>query len=198
MTAASGSTFDLPPDQELVAAYRAGGEEAATALFERYYARLLELIRREQGWRLRQAEGSADIAQSALRSFFAQLRESPVELVGDDNLWPLLVTITLNKVRNRGKFWQRQRRDPSRQAPIEAGDDPLEQGPSPADAVVLKELIENLLAPFSDRRRRTVEMILEGHTNRAIAKEVGTTERTIYNTRQAAAKILKALLDSQG
>ena len=197
MTAASGSTSGPPPDQELLAAYRAGGEEAATALFERYYARLIELIRHQQGWRLRQAEGSADIAQSALRSFFAQLRDEPTTLVGDDNLWPLLVTITLNKVRNRGKFWQRQRRDPSRQTPLTPGDDPLEQGPSPADALVLKELIENLLAPFSNRRRRTVEMILEGHTNRVIALEVGTTERTIYNTRQAAARILQALLNSQ-
>ncbi len=194
---ASGSTSDLPPDQELLAAYRAGGEQAATQLFERYYARLIEMIRREQGWRLRQAEGSADIAQSALRSFFTQLRENAAEVGQADNLWPLLVTITLNKMRNRGKFWQRQRRDLTRQTPLAPGEDPLEQGPSPADAVALKELIENLLTPFSDRRRKTVEMILEGHTNRAIAQAVGTTERTIYNTRQAAARILQALLDQQ-
>ena len=32
------------PDQQLILAYRQGDEDAATALFERYYARLLELI----------------------------------------------------------------------------------------------------------------------------------------------------------
>lgn len=49
-------------DGRLLAAYRAGRDEAATALFERYYQRLIELIRQQSGWRLKQAEGSTDVA----------------------------------------------------------------------------------------------------------------------------------------
>lgn len=181
-------------DERLLAAYRSGHEEAATALFERYYQRLIELIRRQSGWRLKQAEGSTDVAQSVLRSFFEQIRSRPVEIAPDAGLWPLMATITLNKIRNRGKFWQRKQRDPTRMQPLAAGSDPLENGPSAEDAVVLEDLIERLLKPFSERRRRILEGILAGQPVNRIALQVGTSERTVFNTRQAAAKILEQIL----
>jgi DNA-directed RNA polymerase specialized sigma24 family protein len=181
-------------DEQLLAAYRAGDQEAATALFERYYKRLLDLIRRQSGWRLKQAEGSMDVAQSVLRSFFGQLRQERVAVGMDESLWPLLVTIALNKVRNRGKFWQRARRDPGRVQPFDAQHDPLETGPSPDDVAALGDLVERLLEPFSERRRRIIELILAGQPVRQIAADVGATERTVFNTRMAAAKILEQVL----
>ncbi len=181
-------------DEQLLAAYRAGDQEAATALFERYYKRLLDLIRRQSGWRLKQAEGSMDVAQSVLRSFFGQLRQERVAVGIDESLWPLLVTIALNKVRNRGKFWQRARRDPGRVQPLDVQHDPLETGPSPDDVAALGDLVERLLEPFSDRRRRIIELILAGQPVRQIATDVGATERTVFNTRMAAAKILEQVL----
>ncbi len=183
-------------DQQLISAYRQGDEDAASALFERYYGRLLELIRRQLGWKLREVEGSTDVAQSVLRSFFSQIRQNHVEIGPDNSLWPLLVTIALNKVRNRGKFWQRECRDPSRNLSLDAGEDPLEQGPSPQDVAAVKELVDRLLEPFSDRRRKIIELILEGRPVGEIAAEVGTTERTVYNTRKAAGKILEQVLRS--
>src|SRR4051812_28751710 len=184
------------PDQQLIAAYQQGDEAAASELFERYYIRLLDLIRGQLGWKLREVEGSTDVAQSVLRSFFSQIRQNHVQIGPDNSLWPLLVTIALNKMRNRGKFWQRECRDPSRQVPLEAQDDPLEQGPSPQDVVAVKELVDRLLEPFSDRRRKIIELILEGRPVGEIATELGTTERTVYNTRKAAAKILEQVLTS--
>jgi len=181
-------------DEGLLAEFRAGHDEAATALFERYYQRLIELIRRQSSWRLKQAEGSTDVAQSVLRSFFEQIKSRPVEIGPDDGLWPLLATITLNKIRNRGKFWQRKQRDPTRRQPLEAGSDPLETGPSAEDAVVLEDLIQRLLEPFSERRRRILEGILAGQPVNQIALQVGTSERTVLNTRLAAAKILERIL----
>jgi DNA-directed RNA polymerase specialized sigma24 family protein len=129
-----------------------------------------------------------------LRSFFDQIRNRRVQVGPDDSLWPLLVTITLNKIRNRGKFWQRERRDPGREQPLDGGPDPLESGPSPQDAASLGELVERLLEPFSDRRRRIIELILAGQPVGQIAAEVGTTERTVFNTRMAAARILEQVL----
>jgi RNA polymerase sigma-70 factor, ECF subfamily len=184
------------PDRDLVSAYRNGNQQAAVALFHRYHTRLIGLVRRQTGWRLKELEESTDVAQSVLGSLFNQLQQNRLEVGPTDSLWPLIVTITLNKVRNRGKFWQRERRDPSRQVPLSEAADPLEQEPSPEDAAITKDLIEQLLAPFSDRRRRIVELILAGEPVGEIAAQVGTTERTIYNTRRAAAKILESTLGS--
>ena len=184
------------PDQQLIAAYQRGDEAAASELFERYYIRLLDLIRGQLGWKLREVEGSTDVAQSVLRSFFCQIRQDKVEVTPDNSLWPLLATIALNKVRNRGKFWRRERRDPSRQTPLGAGPDPLESGPSPEDLATVKELVDQLLEPFSERRRQIIKLILEGHGVSEIAREVGTTERTVYSTRLAAGKILEQVLKS--
>ena len=188
----SGTTTD----EKLIAAYHQGDEAAASALFERYYSRLLELIRRQFGWKLRQVDGSMDVAQSVLRSFFSQIRQNRVQIAPDDSLWPLLATIAINKVRNRGKFWQRDKRNPDREIAMAASSDPLEQGPSPDDAAMVKELIDRLLEPFSERRRRIIQLILEGCPVGQIAKEVGSTERTVYNTRRAAARILEQVLAS--
>jgi len=185
-------------DQKLIAAYRQGDEAAATELLEKYYVRLLELIRRQLGWKLRDLEGSTDVAQSVFRSFFSQVRENRVQIAPDNSLWPLLVTIALNKVRNLGKYWQREKRDPGRQVRLEGQDDPLENGPSPQDVAAVKELVDRLLEPFSPRRRRIIELILEGEAVGQIAQQVGATERTVYNTRRAAAKILEQVLASSG
>jgi DNA-directed RNA polymerase specialized sigma24 family protein len=182
------------PDEVLIAKFREGNEDAAAALFERYFERLVMLARGQLGWRLKGVEGSTDMAQSVLRSFFMQLKADDIRVGPEDSLWPLLVTITLNKVRNRAKFWQRERRDLARQIPLQEGGDPLESGPSPQDAAELRDLVDRLLEPFSPRRRRTIELILAGESVARIVAEVGTTERTVYNTRQAAARILERLI----
>jgi RNA polymerase sigma-70 factor, ECF subfamily len=184
------------PDQQLIQAYRQGNQDAATELFERYYVRLLDLLRRQLRWRLKEVEGSSDVAQSVFRSFFSQIGGHTVEVGPNDSLWPLLVTIALNKVRNLGKYWQREKRDVTRNVPLDPGNDPLEQGPSPQDAAAVKELVDQLLAPFSARRRQIIELILQGEGVNQIASQVGTTQRTVYNTRRAAGKILEQVLSA--
>jgi len=188
---------DPLPDQRLIQDYRSGDEEAARRLFERYHTRLIELIRRQLGYKLKEVEGSTDIAQSVMRSLFDHAKDDQVRFGPEDSLWPLLVTITLNKIRNKAKYWQRERRDRSRQVTLAEHNDPLESEPSPQDAAMLAELIQQLLEPFPERRRKIIELILEGYGVGEIAAMVGATERTVYNTRQAAAKILEQLVQDE-
>ena len=55
--------------------------------------------------------------------------------------------------------------------PLDEQLDPLVHGPSPADAAVLQETIERLLAPFSGRRREIIQLILEGCSATEIAEQ---------------------------
>ncbi|MCA9265902.1 MAG: helix-turn-helix domain-containing protein [Planctomycetales bacterium] len=181
-------------DQELIEAFRRGEEAAATQLFRLYHDRIVELTRRNLSWQIRGLEGSSDIAQSALRSFFGQLEKKAIQVTAEDGIWPLLVTITLNKVRSRGRYWGQQKRDARRTSPLPDVLDPLETEPSPEDAAILGDLVDELLGSFSDRRRRIIELFMQDYGTSEIAREVGTTERTVYNTRKAAAEILQRLM----
>jgi len=181
----------VPTDDELIAAIRAGDERAATELFERYYTQLVELARRHLGWHLKGIEGSSDLAQSVMRTVFQRASEDRVKVDSKKGLWPLLVTITLNKARNRARYYKRQRRDRRRDTPWDDYLVVLKDGPLPEDGVVVGDLIGQLLANFSERRRKILLLLLEDYTIADVAKQVGTTEWTVYKTRAAAAELLR-------
>jgi len=183
-------------DADLIAAYRGGDEDAAETLFKRYYQRLSTQVRESLGMRLQAVEEPSDITQSAFRSVFRRTREDRLSLLAGDDLWPLLAAVAMNKIRTRARFWSRQRRDTKRNVPMDAGPDPLEDGPDPQDVAALQELVNDLLGAFSDLRRSILEHVLQGYRNREIADKLGTTERTVYSTRRAAAVLLTRLLEA--
>ena len=184
-------------DDALLEAYRQGNEAAAEVLFQRYYVRLVNLTRSQMGGMLCHLEDSADVAQSVFQSVFMRGRAHQIELGPQDNLWPLLVTITVNKIRNRVKYWTRQRRDRRRHIPLEDRD-PLETGPTPEDALRLQELIAELREPFGQRRQAAIDGLLNGLSVAEIAAQTGMAERTVYKTRQAVKEILERLAAEEG
>ncbi len=190
---ASGPETEPLADEVLLEAYRRGDEKAAEALFHRYYARLVGLARRQMGGILYQLEDSADVVQSVFRSVFVRGRADQIQLASDDSLWPLLVTITVNKIRNRIKYHTRQRRDRRRHVPLDDRD-PLETGPTPEDATRLQELIQELRAPFGQQRQAVIDDLLKGLSVAEVARRTGLAERTVYKTRQAVKEILEHML----
>ena len=184
-------------DEELMAAYNSGDEEAATQLFQRYYQRLTRLAREQLGWSLVGVEDSADLAQSVFESVFRRCRNEQIVITAEQSLWPLLAAITLNKARNHKKFHHRQKRDLSRQVSL-AGNDLLHNGPSPSDAAILKETIDQLVDSFdSDRRRQIIRLLLDGQTVREISSHLDVSERTVYKTREAAMHVLSGALKDE-
>jgi len=140
-----------------------------------------------------QVEDSADLALSVFRSVFIRGRGYTIELDTEDSLWPLLVTVALNKIRNHVKYWKRQQRDHSLQVPLQDRD-PLESGPTPEDTMQLQELIEQLCEPFGGRRRAVIDHLLQGLSVAEVARQTGVAQRTVYKTRAAARQILEQIL----
>ncbi len=191
-----------PTDDELLRRIGDGESAAERLLFDRYYWRLVSYARTGMNGRLQQVEPASDLAQSAMKSvllgipaqeFSQSSREFP--LSSNESLWPLLVSVTLNKIRNRG----RKHGGPSRRIALKV---PLTDyqilvaGNDQQAECEISDLVERLLGSFSNRRRQVLEMLLDGFKAVEIARELKMSKRTVYNTRQQAATCLRELLDN--
>jgi RNA polymerase sigma factor (sigma-70 family) len=167
-------------------------EAAARQIWRRYFGPLLDLARRHLDGRVRRREDEEDVLQSMYWSFCQRQQRGDFDLASRDQLWDLLVTITLRKARNAAHRHRWKCRDVRReQAGAEFGGDSsgtpcwaLEQmdaaGPTPAEAAVLNEELERRLKALGDPMLRRIALRkLEGYTNKEIAGEIDATERTV-------------------
>lgn len=173
----------------LVKQLEARDQEAANQIWSLYVEKLLSLARRNLSKRIRRREDENDVVQSAFKSFFLRAEKGDFVLESRDDLWNLLLTITLNKVRNVADRHGRKRRDHRREQRITfaCSDDSSSYewvfdltDPTPEEAVIFIEEFERLLEVLSKAELRKIAMLkFEGYTNAEIAKELGRTERTI-------------------
>jgi DNA-directed RNA polymerase specialized sigma24 family protein len=102
---------------------------SAEQIWRRYSERLLKLARRHLRAGVRRRADEEDVLQSAFKSFFLRQQRGDFQLHDRDDLWSVLLMITLRKVRNAGKREQRQRRDYRReQAPVGDVGTPRDEG----------------------------------------------------------------------
>jgi RNA polymerase sigma factor (sigma-70 family) len=166
-------------------------DEAARRVWERYLPRLLTLARRHLDRRIRVLQGEEDVVQSMGRSFFRRLRRGDFDLANRDDLWALLVTITLNKARNAADRHFAALRDVRRKRPLPLSDASRSDAPhevfaleaaepTPAEAAVLNEALERRLRDLPEPDLRQVALMrLEGYTNREIAEALQCGERSL-------------------
>ncbi|MFO0892867.1 MAG: sigma-70 family RNA polymerase sigma factor [Isosphaeraceae bacterium] len=164
---------------------------AASLIWQHYFRDLLELARRNLDWRVRRRADEEDVLQSMFHSFCTRQRRGEFDLSSRDQLWKLLVTITLRKARNTARAHRQGRRDVARERDGlgATADDScpgwaLEQmdaaGPSPVEAAVLNEALERRLSSLEDSELCQIALRrLEGCTNREIGDQLGYTERSI-------------------
>jgi RNA polymerase sigma factor (sigma-70 family) len=163
---------------------------AARLIWQRYFHSLLELARSHLDKRVRRRTDEEDVAQSMYKSFCLRQQRGEFDLAGRDELWRLLVTITLRKARNAVGAQRRRKRDIARDRPLTVEGTRnshqwiLEEMdaavPTPAEAMVLNEALERRLDALGDKELRQISLWrLEGYTNREIAERLNCTERSI-------------------
>jgi RNA polymerase sigma factor (sigma-70 family) len=177
-------THDLRSDDPVIR------DAAARQIWERYFRDLLTLARKNLDKRIRLRTDEEDVAQSMFKSFCLRQQRGEFDLAGRDDLWRLLVTITIRKARNAAKAQRRGKRDVAREQALSGGDDmgsalwALEQmeavGPSPAVAAELNEALERRLQALADPDLRQIALLrLEGYTNIEIAGRLDCVERSV-------------------
>jgi RNA polymerase sigma factor (sigma-70 family) len=176
-------------------------DEAARLVWEHYFRDLLALAQRHLGYRIRHKVDAEDVLQSMYASVCRRQQRGDFELYGRDDFWKLLVTVTLNKVRNAANWHLRDKRDVRRQCPLPANEGGPEAegnwalvaaGPTPDEAVALAEELERRLRSLDDPKDPLLKQValkkLEGFTNREIAEELDYTERSIERKLQIIRK----------
>jgi RNA polymerase sigma-70 factor (ECF subfamily) len=171
-------------DRDLITRYKAGSQSAAGELFDRYCEKLMRLARRRIGQRMASRVDPEDVIQSAFRTFFVRVRNDEFTFDGEDDLFKLLVRLTVNKALRQIAHHRAAKRDPHREAGQGtdstdhlAGVMAHEQAPD-VEVAVLDEF-ERFLGQFPEFERRVLELKLQGNTTMEIAESLGSYDRKI-------------------
>src|SRR5690349_7055785 len=104
----------MPDDasfDRLLAELRAGDPSAAARVVESYARRLVALARKHLDRRILGKEDPEDVLQSVFKSFFHRVGAGQFRLDSHDDLWALLVSLTLHKCGHRVEYFRAARRD---------------------------------------------------------------------------------------
>jgi RNA polymerase sigma-70 factor (ECF subfamily) len=193
----------VTPDKDSFADFltrlQARDDTAARELFERFAHQLIELARRRCAPAFKDKVDPEDIVQSAYKSFFARYGANNLDLANWNSLWGLLTVITLRKCSERAAYYRAQCRDVSREVSASPGSDPgprlegLDREPTPFEAAVLEETVQQLLASLDADERPILELSLQGYSTREISERLGRVERTVRRVRERVRQRLERM-----
>jgi len=178
-------------------------DEAARIIWERFAPRLTQLIRRRLDNRIFRREDEQDILQSMFASFYQSQYLGKTAPASRQELWKLLVRITMCKVVNTAHRHLADRRDIRREHSERSCDsdnngfanwirDHVDRAqPTPQDRVAVVEEVERLLHLLPDELRQIVLWKLEGFTNAEISPMIGKTVRSVELKLQLIRRILE-------
>jgi DNA-directed RNA polymerase specialized sigma24 family protein len=163
-----------------------GDRDAARALWDRYIHRLVALARARLRGTSRRAADEEDIALSAFDSFFRRAERGQFARLEDrDDLWKLLVVLTVRKSANLAKRQTRMKHGGGAVLALSELEGLSEDGlpatePTPELAAQVGEECQRLRDRLGDDTlRRVAQRKLEGFSNAEIAAELNCVESTV-------------------
>jgi hypothetical protein len=177
-------------DESLLDRLRRGIIDAETALFDRFYRRVLGLVQARLNQRAKQKVGTDAVANSVLMSFFDKHTEDEIDLRHEGSVWDLLACITLRHCKKWGKRFLAKKRAAAEVpigVPREKGDDneqrggfePVEEGPTADEVAQIAECYERFLQALSPRQQQIAELRTQKCTIREIVARLGWSQKTI-------------------
>jgi DNA-directed RNA polymerase specialized sigma24 family protein len=170
---------------------KAGDSRDIQRLWDRYFQRLVLLAGAKLPGHARRMFDEEDVALSAFHSFCDRVGRGQFPQLADrDDLWRLLVTITVRKVVDTVRHQTRQKRGGGHvlgESAVMDGSDAddglarfLSREPTPEDAARFADDCERLLDRLRDETLRLIALRkLEGHATEEIAAALGVSARTV-------------------
>jgi DNA-directed RNA polymerase specialized sigma24 family protein len=189
-----------PSFADLIGRLRDGDGEAADIVFRRFARRLIGLARGRLDARLLQKVGPEDVVQSVFRSFFVRHAAGQFDLESWDSLWSLLTVITLRKCGHQMEHFRAACRDVAREHPPPSPQgsvsswEAIAREPTPEEAVLLTDTVEQLMAGLDGEHRQIAELALAGHTVPEISLQARLSERTVFRRLERIKARLRRLM----
>lgn len=185
---------------DLVRRLKAGDDALANELFQRYARRLIGLARTHLDGKLRQKVDPEDVVQSVYKSFFRRLEADQVEMVDWDSLWYFLTVMTLRKCAGQAEHFQAGKRDVRREVATQSDDskaswrDVIDREPTPDEAVMLTETVEQTIRDFDPEDRAVIVLSLQGYSVREISEQLKRADRSVRRLRERVRKRLEQMV----
>jgi RNA polymerase sigma factor (sigma-70 family) len=156
---------------------------AASALWERFVERMLALARQRLGHAPRRVADEEDVVLAAFERFHHGVRQGRFPRLNDrDDLWAILFTLTTRHAARQIRDQQRDKRGRGRvggDSALQAAE-PIDDAPTPEEALLLHERLADLLGALGDDSLRQIALArLEGYSNAEIAGQLGRSEVTV-------------------
>ncbi len=186
---------------DLVKRWRDGDQAAAEELFHLYQQRLLDLVARHLGEKLRGRLSPDDMVQSILKSMFRVTRDQSLEFCDDSGFWKWLVTVALNKTFHRIDKELAAKRDPGRETSAYLDMVISHRGsirPSVEETVQVADLLECILQRLTEDQQQVLQLKLEGHQQTEIALRLGVSEKTVQRRMQQIREAAQSVVGDDG
>jgi RNA polymerase sigma-70 factor (ECF subfamily) len=185
---------------DIMARLRGGDQGAAREIFQRFVDQLVRLAHRQFDAVMRRKVDAEDVVQSAYKSFFLRYGDGKMEIQNWGNLWGMLTVITLRKCFDRVEYHRAALRDVRREASAQSDTteslpwwEAVARDPTPEEAAMLAETVEQLLRGLEIDERPVLEMSLQGYSSSEISQQTGVGERTVRRMRERIRKKLERM-----
>ena len=184
-------------DRDLVSNYQAGSESAARDLFDKYCERLMKLAKRRIGQRMASRFDPEDVIQSAFRTFFTRVKNDEFTFEAEDDLFKLLVRLTVRKTLRRIEHHSAAKRNPNSEAAQRTDDvEPFSliasRAVTPDMEVALIDEFQLFIGDLPELDRKVIELKIQGYTTVEIAEKVGSYERKVRRVLECIEKLTAA------
>ena len=185
-------------DASLLRRYRAGEDDAATELYRRYAARLIDLAAAKTSSDVQRRVDPEDIVQSVFRTFFRRASLGEYEVPDGDELWKLFLVIGLNKIRTVAGYHKAAKRDVRQTAGGEAAAGANAVVPDDVARQTLEMTIGEVLAPLPESHREIIRLRIDGFEVSEIAERVKRAKRSVERILQEFRQKLQGLIHDSG
>ncbi len=173
----SDESIDFPA---FLARLEAGDSDATKKLFDDYSRKLIQLAANNIHPALLKRFDGEDVVQSVFRSFYRRQEEGKFQIEHSQQLWQLLVTLTLCKTRSHARKHTAEQRDATADQALAHENQILAQQPSSVEAIALWEEISVVLDGLPERTAEIISMRLEGRTRSEIASQLDLSRQSIH------------------